>query len=100
MKYLLILILFAGCSKIKTEEYITLQTYSVDIQGRTPNEPPKMFYWIWQKSNNDYYIAHHSDFKKDIATLDFKSTNVFPEDIYRYGARLNDLTVKLIIITK
>lgn len=90
----------ASCSKVDTEEYITLQTYVVPIQHDNYNEPPKMYFWVYQHGNNDYYIANHSDFKKYVATLEFKRTNVFPEDIYRYGARLNDVMVLKIIIEK
>lgn len=95
-----VLLMMASCSKkeIKPDE-VTIQVYSMEIQNSNKGEPPKMYYWIYEVSGSEFHISHHSDFKSDLSLLKWKKENTFPTDIYRFGARLNDIKVKRSIIT-
>jgi hypothetical protein len=110
MKYLLILILFAGCSKIKPKteenvEYVTVQTYLSKIQFTNKGEPDTLITYVYQdetKLTTTLWIATTTDAKRALNTLQWDSQLFMPPDVQKYyiGRRYPDLKVKRIIITK
>jgi len=100
MKYLLLLLLFAGCSKQETlPEYVDVNIYVSKLENTNHNEPDTLYTYVYTKSNDRYYIANTTDLKRDVATLNFYDQLMFPIYLYK-GYKLKTITVKRILIIK
>lgn len=100
MKYLLLLLLFAGCSKQETlPEYVDVNIYVSKLENTNFNEPNLLYTYVYTKANDRYYIANTTDLNMDVATLEFYPQFMFPSHLYS-GYKLKTVTVKRILITK